>query len=1025
MIVLIVGGCIAVLTLSLLLFSNELNEAKYSKINVAAMVVDNEIDELKSKAQIAAFAMAGNPELIDSMISNDRDSIMSITSALKIMAQVDYCTILTNEGIVIVRTHEPDIFNDSLAHLPHVIQAMNGNSAAYVAPGVTIPLGVYAGAPVYNSDMDMIGVISLGFRLDAQDFVYKLKEITGCEITIFLYDERISTTIIDDGLYAIGTKAPENISEQVLSGEPFTGVTQISGHNILTRYTPIYGANNEVIGMLAVGYFTAEDDSRTLFFIIVGILITAAVLVVCIILSMVISKVVERRLKSMNEQNEIQLTKMNLMVKATKIALWDMEVIKDDPVNPNNAFMWSDDFRHMLGYKDKTDFPDILSSWSDLLHPDDKERTLAAFAAHLLDTTQKTPYDVEYQLLKKNGEYSYYRASGETIRDSKGNAVRVAGALIDITDAKNHLIEIEQAQELMRQARDTAEDANKAKSIFLANMSHEIRTPMNSIIGFSELAQDDNISNRTRQYLNNIADNAKWLLNIINDILDSTKIESGKIVLEHIPFDLPDVVSHCQSTISPKIAEKGIVLYCYTEPLEGKRLLGDPVRLRQVFINLLSNAVKFTTHGTVKFMTSLIESDESQVTMHFEVKDSGIGMTQEQIINIFEPFMQADDSVTRKFGGTGLGLPITKNIVELMGGSLTVESMPGVGSKFSFDLVFDVVDIDDEMISQEIILNSFEKPSFTGTVLVCEDNGLNQQVICEHLERVGLETVVAHNGKEGVDIVSKRMQRNEKPFDLIFMDIHMPVMDGLEAAKRITVLGVETPVLALTANIMSNDLEIYKSNGMIDYLGKPFTSQELWKCLMKYLTVTEFISTDKKVQDSDDAKSLKQLQLYFLRNNKNTFSDIKQALEHDDSTLAYRLAHSLKGNAGQIGEKRLQEAAAVTEGMLSKGRDSVSDEQMQRLNRELNIVLENLNRLLTEPEVKKDKAVDNRKAMEILKILEPMLENRRTECMNMLEELRAIPGSDELVMYVEDFEFTQALNALSALKRNLVTKKKK
>ena len=285
----------------------------------------------------------------------------------------------------------------------------------------------------------------------------------------------------------------------MFAGIPYTGTTQISGNNLITRYTPIYGANNEVTGIVAVGYFTAEDDSRILFFIIGGILITLAVLVVCIILSMVISKVVERRLKSMNEQNEVQLTKMNLMVKAAKIALWDMEVIRDDPVNPENAFMWSDDFRHMLGYNDETDFPNVLSSWSDLLHPDDKERTLKAFAEHLLDTTHKTPYDIEYQLQKSNGEYSYYHASGETIRDKHGNAIRVAGSLIDITEAKKHLIEIEQAQENLRQARDTAEEANKSKSFFLANMSHEIRTPMNSIIGFSELAQDDNISNRTRQ----------------------------------------------------------------------------------------------------------------------------------------------------------------------------------------------------------------------------------------------------------------------------------------------------------------------------------------------------------------------------------------------------------------------------------------------------------------------------------------------------------------------------------------------
>ncbi|MDR0324069.1 MAG: hypothetical protein LBI12_06460, partial [Treponema sp.] len=233
-----------------------------------------------------------------------------------------------------------------------------------------------------------------------------------------------------------------------------------------------------------------------------------------------------------------------------------------------------------------------------------------------------------------------------------------------------------------------AEISSIAKTTFLANMSHEIRTPMNSILGFSELAQDDKISHKTRDYLNKIQTNAEWLLQIINDILDISKIESGKMELEQIPFDIHELFANCRTLIMPRAVEKGIILYFYAEPSIGKRPLGDPTKLRQIFINLLSNAIKFTHTGMVKLLADIKNTSNNTATIYFEVKDSGIGMTSEQINRIFDPFMQAESGTTRKFGGTGLGLPITKSMIELMGGELSVESTPGIGTKFSFTLTF-------------------------------------------------------------------------------------------------------------------------------------------------------------------------------------------------------------------------------------------------------------------------------------------------------------------------------------------------
>ena len=255
-----------------------------------------------------------------------------------------------------------------------------------------------------------------------------------------------------------------------------------------------------------------------------------------------------------------------------------------------------------------------------------------------------------------------------------------------------------------------------------------------------------------------------------------------------------------------------------------------------MFVNLLSNAVKFTDSGMIKMQASVKNINMNRVTICFEVKDNGIGMTADQMERIFEPFTQAESGTTRKFGGSGLGLSITKNIIEMMGGTLSVESTPGIGSKFSFELTFDAVELSVKGdIASQSILTNIKKPTFEGEILVCEDNAVNQEVICEHLARVGLKAIIAQNGQIGVEMVKARAAEGKKQFDLILMDIHMPVMDGIEAAEKILALKAGIPVIAMTANVMTNDRDIYLSIGMSDCVGKPFTSQELWRCLIKYL----------------------------------------------------------------------------------------------------------------------------------------------------------------------------------------------
>jgi len=586
-----------------------------------------------------------------------------------------------------------------------------------------------------------------------------------------------------------------------------------------------------------------------------------------------------------------------------------------------------------------------------------------------------------------------------------------------------NLIQHKAYAEELRGAKNAAEAANKTKSTFLANMSHEIRTPMNSIIGFADLAQHCGNPQKIMEYLRFISDSAVWLLKIINDILDISKIESGKITIEHIPFDLHEVLTHCQTTIKPKTEEKGITFFCYAEPAINKKVMGDPIRLRQVIINLLSNAVKFTNSGAVKFSATLTESGESCIIIHFEVKDSGIGMSPGQIERAIEPFMQADDSVTRRFGGTGLGLSITKNIIELMGGALNIESAIKIGSKFSFDLKFDLAETDSGAFTPDMTQYVLEKPNFSGEVLICEDNDMNQKVICDHLARVGLKTIIANNGKEGINIITERVKNRDKDFDLIIMDIHMPVMDGLEAASKITAMGVKTPIIALTANIMPEDMSSYNKAGMSGCLGKPFTSQELWKCLVKHLPDASFSAADESNKQENDEIFQKQLKLNFVRNNQNTCARIENALEKGDIKLAHRLAHTLKSNAGHIGEKKLQETAAAVESLLKDGNSPPDKDEFKNLESEMNSVLEKLASLHTEYETQKDdlknqaQFTDSEKIRKILVLLEQMVLNKNPECEELLKDIYTIPGAEALAHSIDNFDFKKAAAELEKLKK--------
>jgi PAS domain S-box-containing protein len=574
-------------------------------------------------------------------------------------------------------------------------------------------------------------------------------------------------------------------------------------------------------------------------------------------------------------------------------------------------------------------------------------------------------------------------------------------------------------------AEEEAKVASEAKSRFIATMSHELRTPMNSIIGFSELAMNDKLPRETQDYLNKIQLNSEWLLQIINDILDISKIESGKMELEQIPFDLHELFIACRTIIAPKAEEKGVNLHFYTEPSIGKKLCGDPLRLRQVLLNMLTNAVKFTGKGgLVKISATVVpgagERNQSEtITINFEVKDSGIGMTPDQLAKLSQPFMQADTATTRKYGGTGLGLAICRNIIEMMGGSLDVESTVGVGSKFSFDIAFNTIEADESVMRAAISGSPSNRPQFSGELLICEDNQMNQQVLCEHLERVGIKADIAENGREGYNMVKRRHSKGEKPYGLIFMDIHMPIMDGIEASTLINDLETGTPIVAMTANVMSHDRDLYLKCGMKDCVGKPFRVQELWACLMKYFTPVKWDKESETENRQYNEKLKFSLIVTFVKENKDRYGEIVNALNSGDIKLANRLVHTLKSNAGQLGKNRLQKAAAATEYLLKDGQNQVTSENLAVLESELNAVLDELSPLVKDPEPPPlaAEALDAEDAHAVLVELKPLLESGNTESLRFIDTLRCIPGTEKLIQQMEDLDFELALGTLGDIKR--------
>lgn len=497
-----------------------------------------------------------------------------------------------------------------------------------------------------------------------------------------------------------------------------------------------------------------------------------------------------------------------------------------------NEIQWSDEIFRIFGYAPQIFIPTFEKFLS--LIPEDDRVIVDSTVKLSLETGEE--YIVEHRIVRPTGEIRIVKELGEIHYNNQGEPIHMIGSVLDITSFKEverdlekykvHLEDLvaERTEELYR-AKKEAEDANRIKSRFLANMSHEIRTPMNSILGFINLVLDSNtISNTNLNYLKTASTSAQNLLEIINDILDISKLEAGKLSIEESDFDLPDLINECIATFKPLASSKELDLRVKISPEMECWLVGDKLRIKQVIINMISNAIKFTHQGYIEVLISKISANNYSIT----INDTGIGIPEKHLETLFSPFNQVDDSTAREYGGTGLGTTISKELITLMSGNITVSSEVGHGSSFVITLPLIVgTKIEEKITYKPPVYNTTSNKDHS--ILIVDDVIENLSLVEIRLKKQGYKITTATDGNQALSLY------NKQDFDIILMDVHMPVMDGLKATKEIRNIEEQstkhTPIIALTASVMESENRECFEAGMDYVIAKPINFNELSEVL--------------------------------------------------------------------------------------------------------------------------------------------------------------------------------------------------
>jgi len=572
-------------------------------------------------------------------------------------------------------------------------------------------------------------------------------------------------------------------------------------------------------GMAAVRYETiavAPDFENTISIANLDVLLLVTVTFSVLSLTLVTS-LVDRRFSGTTLALEESEHRFRLIAAATTDVFWDWDLI-------TNKVWWNDNLCKAFGYAADDIAPDI-ESWTRRIHSEDAERV-----EHRISEAIKAgaaDWSDEYRFRRVDGSYADILDRGEVLRDHSGKAVRMVGVMTDMSERKR-------SERELLDAKDAAEAASRAKSEFLANMSHEIRTPMNGILGMTELLLDMGLTPDQLECLNLVKSSADSLLGIINDVLDFSKIEAGKLDFEAIEFDLRDSLDDTMKTLGWRADQKGLELICDIPVDVPAAFLGDPTRLRQIIVNLVGNAIKFTERGEV-VLHCAIESQEAQsIVLHFSIFDTGIGISPDVQERIFAAFIQADNSMTRKYGGTGLGLTISSRLVEMMGGRIWVESEAGKGSVFHFTVRFEVITARKAQVPGTPV-DLIDMP-----VLVVDDNSTNRRVLHDVLTRWRMLPTEVESGPGALAVLA-HAHNIERPFPLILVDAQMPEMDGFTLIERIR----KSPdfegstIMMLSSAGLRGDATRCRELGVAAYLTKPVKQKDLLAAIMSALSAKQ------------------------------------------------------------------------------------------------------------------------------------------------------------------------------------------
>lgn len=679
---------------------------------------------------------------------------------------------------------------------------------------------------------------------------------------------------------------------------------------------------------------------------------------------------------------------------------------------------------NILGYS-KEEMQSESFLYANLIHPEDIDRVSKEVTHYIKNNINN--FEQSYRLRLKNGSYRWFYDFSHLVKDEKNNLTSIRGYMFDQTGLK-------EAEIAIKEAKEKAELANKGKSQFLANMSHEIRTPMNAIIGLSELLFDTELDDRQKNLLLKVNSSSKILLGIINDVLDYSKIEAGKLELEHKNFRLEDVMEQLKFMFLESAIKKSLSTHCEIKDDVPSVIIGDKLRITQVLSNLISNAIKFTLEGGVSLDIELKEKlDDKRAVISFCVRDTGIGINEEQLKKLFTPFTQADTSTTRKYGGTGLGLTISKKIIETMHGELRANSQNGAGSTFSFELEFEVASWEN-LYFDKITHKEIEKlPNFGGIrALLVEDNLINQEVASMMLNRVIIEVDIANNGQEAVE----KYFANPSRYNLILMDLQMPVMSGYKAAKIIRERDKDIPIIALTAAAMIEDKQKALDAGMNDHLSKPIDMSELYKTIAKFckvdFTIQEVAQIPEKRDEILDIEYLQKnfsskelinkLLKEFLQKMKSEFKDIGTLISHNDNS-AQLLLHTLKGLSGNLRANMLYEICQNIDTKYRRGQ-KITKSDIEGLSVAIQSTIERIQESIFYEQ--SDALFEKQPYEETKKLFydlrqrvskSDMVESKQIN--SLLKNLSAIVDASELAewkKYIEELEYDKALEIMNRWK---------